>query len=195
MNNTHLLMQSKSLPDRLNTAAQVLGTSWLIAISAQVSVHIPFSPVPITGQTLVVLLAGLLLGRNLAAASVLAYLLQGAAGMPFFAGGRSGLVTLLGPTGGYLFGFLAAAWVVGLLAEQPARRPLLTTAGSLLAGTAIIYLFGLPWLALFVPRAQVLSLGLVPFLAGDLLKILLGSGLAGAGSVLSTWLSPDKAHR
>lgn len=194
MNNTDILFHKKTLLSRVSSAALVLGTSWLFAISAQVSIHLPFSPVPVTGQTLAVLLAGLLLGKDLAAASVGAYLVQGAAGLPFFAGGRSGLAALLGPTGGYLFGFLAAAYVAGLLSKLRFRRSTFQTAVALLAGNLIIYIFGLSWLVRFVPGSRVLSLGLYPFLAGDLLKILLGVGLVRGGSALLSWLSPGFEH-
>ena len=82
MNYSDILIENRTYPRRLVNIALVLGTSWLIAISAQISIQLPFSPVPITGQTLVVLMAGLLLGKNLGAASVMAYLVQGAAGLP-----------------------------------------------------------------------------------------------------------------
>jgi biotin transport system substrate-specific component len=192
MINTNVMNYKKSLLSRVYNSALVLGTSWLIAAGAWISIHLPFSPVPVTLQTLVVLLAGLLLGKNLAAASVLAYLVQGAAGLPFFAGGRSGLAALLGPTGGYLFGFLAAAYVVGLLSELQFRSTMVRAAVCLLTGSIVIYIFGLAWLARFIPESQVLALGLYPFLAGDLLKLLVGISLVRGGSTALAWLVPGQ---
>jgi len=184
MNYTDILLPQRSLSNRVINAALVIGTSWLIAISAQITINIPFSPVPVTGQTLIVLLAGLILGKKLGVASVTAYLVQGAIGLPFFSGGKFGLVTLLGPTGGYLFGFLAAAYFVGLLSELRHKRSLFQAASSLLIGNVIIYIFGLVWLARFVGETSALQLGFYPFLIGDLLKITLGVLIVGSSSAL-----------
>ena len=186
MNYSDILIPERSLPNRVVNIAIILGTSWIIGISAQITINLPFSPVPITAQTLVVLLTGLFLGKNLGAASIAAYLAQGAAGLPLFAGGKSGLVTLFGPTGGYLFGFLAAAYIVGMLSELRNQRSLFQASSTLIVGNIIIYIFGLVWLARYVGESQVLQLGLYPFLIGDLLKILLGIALVGgSGALLS----------
>jgi biotin transport system substrate-specific component len=185
MNFTDILTPENTIASKVKNIILVIGFSWLIAISAQISIQLPFSPVPITGQTLVVLLTGLILGKNLAFYSVGLYLAQGAAGMPVFAAGKSGLFTLLGPTGGYLLGFLAAAYVVGMLSELWHKRSLISTGTSFLIGNIIIYLFGLVWLARFVGEAQALQLGLYPFLVGDMLKILLGIVLVGGSSTLN----------
>lgn len=184
MNYTDIIHPQRSVPNKVINAVLVIGTSWLIAISAQITINIPFSPVPVTGQTLIVLLAGLILGKNLGTASVTAYLIQGAIGFPFFSGGRSGLATLLGPTGGYLFGFLAAVYFVGLLSELRHKRSPFQAASSLLIGNIIIYIFGLVWLARFVGEGSALQLGLYPFLIGDLLKITLGVLIVGSSSAL-----------
>jgi len=184
MNYSDILIPERSLPNRVVNIAIILGTSWVIAISAQITINLPFSPVPITAQTLAVLLAGLFLGKNRGSASIAAYLAQGAAGLPFFAGGKSGLATLLGPTGGYLFGFLAAAYIVGMLSELRYKRSLFQASSTIIVGNVIIYIFGLVWLARFVGESQVLQLGLYPFLIGDLLKILLGIVLVGGSSAL-----------
>lgn len=153
----------------------ILGASTFIALCAQIVVRLPFSPVPITGQTLGVLIVGGLLGSRRGTLSVLAYLAEGIAGFPVFAGGGSGPIWLLGPTGGYLIGFAAAAWVVGWLCDHVWDQSLTGAAVVLLAGSATIYLLGLPWLGHFVGIDNALSLGLVPFLAGDLLKIALAA--------------------
>ncbi|HDD60900.1 MAG: biotin transporter BioY [Chloroflexota bacterium] len=182
MNYSDILIPERSLSNRVVNIAIIMGTSWIVAISAQITINLPFSPVPITGQTLAVLLAGLFLGKNLGAASIAAYLAQGAAGLPFFAGGKYGLATLFGPTGGYLFGFLAAAYIVGMLSELRYQRSLFQASSTIIVGNVIIYIFGLVWLARFVGESQVLQVGLYPFLIGDLLKILLGIVLVGGSS-------------
>lgn len=161
--------------------SMVLGGSWLIALAAQISIPLPFSPVPITGQTFAVLLVGALLGRRLAALSVAAYLAQGLAGLPVFAGGTAGLGKLLGPTGGYLLGFWVAALLVGYLAERGWTLQVGKTLLAMLLGNALIYLCGLPYLALFVGFEKMLVAGLVPFIIGDTIKILLATLLLPLG--------------
>lgn len=151
----------------------ILISSWLIALTAQVV--IPLQPVPITGQTFGVLLAGALLGSKRGAIAVLVYLAQGAMGLPVFAGGTAGFSRLAGPTGGYLIGFVIAAFAVGWLSEKGWDRRFTTTAISMLIGNAIIYALGLPWLATFVGWESVLKAGLFPFIPGDLLKVILAA--------------------
>lgn len=184
MNYSDTFIHEKALPNRVVNIAIILGASWIIAISAQITINLPFSPVPITGQTLAVLLTGLILGKKLGTTSIAAYLAQGAAGLPIFAGGKSGVATLFGPTGGYLIGFLAAVYVVGMLSELRFKRSLFLASSALVIGNIIIYLFGLVWLARFVGESQVLHLGFYPFLIGDILKILLGIVLVGGSSAL-----------
>lgn len=183
-------VQAATYADMLRPAAKraalaydallIAGGSLLIALSAQIAVRLPFSPVPITAQTLTVLLLGALLGRRRAALTVLAYIAQGLAGLPVFAGGAAGLAYLLGPTGGYLVGFVAAAWTTGWLAERGWDRRILSTALAMLIGNVVLYAFGLAWLSLYVGGAA-LTLGLLPFLAGDLLKIALAAAALPAG--------------
>ena len=157
----------------LRDAVLVLGGSLLIALSAQVAARLPFSPVPITGQTCAVLLVGAFLGSRRGMLSVLAYLAEGAMGLPVFAGGGSGPAWLGGPTGGYLLGFVVAAWTVGWLCEHLWDRSVAGTLVIMLAGSATIYMFGLPWLARFVGADRALALGLLPFFPGDSVKIAL----------------------
>jgi len=153
--------------------ALVVGGSLLIALAAQVAIPLPF--VPITGQTYAVLVVAAALGR-LGAASVALYVLEGAAGLPVFApGGAPGLARLIGPTGGYLIGFVAAAFVVGWFVERGWDRRLFATLAAMLAAEVAIYAFGLAWLARFVPAERVLAAGLVPFVLGDLVKVLLAA--------------------
>jgi biotin transport system substrate-specific component len=161
--------------------ALILGGSLLIALSAQLQFILPFSPVPITGQTFTVLLLGALYGSKRGPATVMTYLTLGIMGLPVFAGGAFGVARLVGPTAGYLVGFLAAAFVVGLLSERGWDRKPWTTAASMIIGNCIIYMIGVLWLSRFVGWQAVLSTGFLPFLAGDALKIALSTILLPAG--------------
>ncbi len=159
----------------------IAGFTLMIALGAQLAVRLTFTPVPITGQTLAVLLTGALLGSRRGVFSVLLYLAEGSAGLPVFAGGMSGLGTLIGPTGGYLAGFIAAAYIVGWSAERGWDRRILTSCLLMTLGNAAVYAFGLPWLAFWVGPEHVLSLGFFPFLPGDLIKLIAGMLLLPAG--------------
>lgn len=160
-----------------------LGFSLLIAVSAQISIPLPFTPVPITGQTLAVLLTGAVLGWRLGVLTLLAYLVEGMAGLPVFAGGMNawapsrfaGIPYLLGPTAGFLASFVLAAGLVGWLAERGWDRSVPRAALAMIAGQVVIYAGGLAWLARFVPAEGLLAAGLYPFLAGDALKIALAA--------------------
>jgi len=164
----------------------VLGGSLFVALSSRIVLVLPFTPVPVTGQTLAVLAIGATLGARRGALSLLAYLLEGAMGLPVFAGGAAGIARLVGPTGGYLWGFVAAAYVVGSLVERGWGRRLPTALASLSIGNASLYLFGLSWLARFVGVDKALPLGLYPFVAGDLVKmVLVASAMVVGRKVLS----------
>jgi biotin transport system substrate-specific component len=156
----------------------VLGTL-LLTLSAKL--HVPFYPVPMTFQTLVVLGLGMAYGWRLGAATVALYLLQGALGLPVFSGTPEkgiGLAYLLGPTGGYLFGFFLAAGVCGWLAERGWDRSVITTALAMLIGNIIIYVPGLLWLGgLFGWDKPILEWGLTPFILGDAIKLALAAAL------------------
>ena len=149
----------------------------LIALSARVVIPLPFTPVPLTGQSFAVLLSGALLGSRGGAGAVVTYLVGGAAGLPVFFGGASGAAHLAGPTGGYLMGFAVAALVVGRLAEKGFDRRLPTSILMMISGQVIIYALGLAWLSRFVPAVQLLRLGLFPFLLGDALKLALAAAV------------------
>jgi len=153
----------------------VLAGSALLALSAQVSV--PFYPVPVTGQTLVVLMIGMAYGSRLGTATLLAYLVEGGMGLPVFANGGAGWAYLLGPTGGYLTGFLVAAFILGLLAERGMGRSPVSTALAMLVGTAVIYLFGATWLSGFIGFEKAVAAGVLPFLYGDAAKLIVAAGL------------------
>lgn len=153
----------------------VLG-SLLLAGLAQVQIVLPFTPVPITVQTFGVLLLGSLLGSKRGAASIVLYLAEGVSGLPFFAGGASGLGILTGATAGYLVGFVGAAYVIGLLAERGLERSVRTSIIPFLVGTIIIYAFGVTWLSIVLGSlSKAITLGMVPFLIGDAFKLILAS--------------------
>lgn len=155
----------------------VLGT---VALWLSAKIQIPLVPVPITMQTLVVLTLGVAYGWRLGGATLLLYLAEGAAGLPVFAGGWSeggGYQILYGPTAGYLVGFVAAAGVCGWLAERGWDRSVLRALVAMLIGNVIIYLFGLPWLAMQIGGSATIEYGLLPFLLGDALKVALGACL------------------
>jgi len=164
-------------------AVLVVGFACLTAAFAQISFWI--GPVPVTGQTFAVLLTGALLGSRRGALSQLSYLAVGATGIPYWfaLGGPPGIARLVGPTGGYLIGFVAVAFLVGWLAERGWDRRVWTAALAMLAGETVLYVFGLTWLARFVPAENVLQVGLYPFVIGDLMKV-----AAAALMLPSAWL-------
>lgn len=154
----------------------VVAASLVTAGAAQLELRLPWTPVPITGQTFAVLLSGAVLGARRAFFAQCLYLAEGAAGLPFFSGGAAGVAHLVGPTGGYLVAFPFAAALTGLLAEHGwDRRPLHMFAAMLL-GSALIFGLGLAHLSAFVPTGALLSSGLLPFLPGDLIKSALAAG-------------------
>ena len=158
-----------------NVLLVVAGAAF-IGLAAQVSIPLPGTPVPVTGQTFAVLLVGAAAGLWRGIASTVLYAVVGLAGVPWFAGGASGYVTA---TFGYIVGFVLAAAVVGLLAERGWTRTPWRTFASMLLGSAVIYAVGVPWLkaALGVTWSKALSLGFTPFLVGDLLKAALAAGI------------------
>jgi len=150
-----------------------------VAALAQVSIPLPFTPVPITGSTFAVLLVGAALGSKRGSASLILYTGMGAVGLPFFAGGASGLEYMSGATLGYLVGFVVAAYIIGLLAERGLERSVRTSIVPFLIGTIVIYLFGAAWLAfgLKLGLGKAMALGVYPFLITDAIKMVL-AGLA-----------------
>ena len=174
---------------RLRAALLVATAVALTAACAQISIHTLYTPVPITGQTFAVLLTAGVLGVRKAVLSQLVYVALGAVGMPIYAAGSGGWAAATGASAGYLVGFVIAAAVVGALAERRHDRSLLTCVPAMLAGTAAIYAAGCIWLAhsLGVPGTKAIELGLVPFIIGDTLKLL----LAGV-SLRSAWVAVEK---
>jgi biotin transport system substrate-specific component len=166
-----------SLARPLRLALLALAGTALLTVSAKI--QIPFWPVPMTMQTFAVLAIGMAYGWRLGGATVLLYLAEGAAGLPVFAGTPEkgiGIAYMMGGTGGYLLGFVLAAALAGWLAERGWDRSVATTALAMLIGNVVIYVPGLLWLgALFGWDKPILAWGLVPFLAGDLVKLLLAA--------------------
>ncbi|MER5856157.1 biotin transporter BioY [Streptomyces sp. NPDC059688] len=161
---------------RVRDAALVLGGAVLTGLAAQLSVPVPGSPVPVTGQTFAALLVGTSLGARRGFLSLALYAVAGVAGVPWFAGGTSGGSAV---SFGYILGMLLASAVVGALARRGADRSPLRTAGTMILGEAIIYAVGVPYLALaaHLSASQAIAAGLTPFLLGDALKALLAMGV------------------
>jgi biotin transport system substrate-specific component len=160
-------------------ALLVVGYAALVGLLAQLVIPLPFTPVPITGQTFGVLLGGMALGWRRAVAGMVVYVGLGLVGLPWFAGGTGGFNVIHAASFGYLIGFVVAAGVLGRLAELRADRNALLTLGAMVVGNSIIYLFGVPWLmaSIHVDLAKGLAFGLTPFLLGDAIKALLAAGL------------------
>ncbi len=161
----------------VNTIVLMVGFAVLTALAAQIRFHIPGTPVPVTGQTFAVLLAGAALGSRAGAGSQLIYWLMGAAGLPVFAQAEGGWGAATGATFGYLLGFIVAAWLVGTLAERGRDRSVRSAIPAFLAGNLVIYAFGVPWLMYSVPAigtiGAALTAGFMPFIAFDAIKIVL----------------------
>jgi len=170
--------------DSTRSVGLVIVFSLFIAAAAQFAIHI--GPIPITGQTFAVLLTGALLGSRLGAAAVIAYLIEGALGLPFFAGGGAGLVRFLGPTAGYLVAFPAAAFIVGAFAEHGVDKRYETAGAAMAIGSAIIFLGGWAWYAMLTntPPVAAFKIAVLPFLLGDVVKIALGAAVLPTGWAL-----------
>jgi biotin transport system substrate-specific component len=166
---------------RARDATLIAGGALLTILGAQVSVHVPPSPVPITGQTLAVVLAGAALGARRGAASQALYLLLGLF-LPVYADGEQGADVIWGATGGYLVGFVLAAWVVGRLAERGADRRALTALVAFVAGQLAIFGLGVPWLKVSADLAwgAAIHYGFSIFIVGGLIKAALAAGVTTA---------------
>ena len=164
-------------------AAAVLFVTVLTVVAAQISIPLPFTPVPFTLQPMIVLLGGAALGSRLGLISQIVYLALGLIGLPIFAASPvlpQGLARVLGPTGGYLMSYPVAAFATGYLAERGLDRRYLTAVVAMAAGLAIIFACGVAWLAVGVPHlgmAAAVRNGLAPFLPADLLKVLLAAAV------------------
>ncbi len=153
----------------------VLGGSLLIALAAQV--RVPMFPVPMTLQTLAILIVGLSFGARLGVATLLAYLAEGAIGLPVFAGGGAGLAYMMGPTGGFLLGFVLMAWLAGVASDWGVTTGFPGAALVALVASATLYIPGLVWPAVAMGKAmpELMSGWMLPFLAGDAVKAVLAA--------------------
>jgi biotin transport system substrate-specific component len=165
------------LSSRARHVALIVAGALLIYLSALVVIPIPGNPVPITGQTFGVLLVGGALGFRRGLAAVLLYVLLGVVGLPFFAEGKGGLTIIQGASGGYLVGFILAGALVGRLAELGWDRHIGGAVGAMAIGNALIYVIALPWLAFVMhsDASTAVRVGLVPFIFGDILKLILAA--------------------
>lgn len=185
MENTISLRKEASLLS-LSSLIEVLGGSLLLAVLSQIALPLPFSPVPITMQTFAVFLLAATLGSKKGALAVALYLVQATSGLPVLAGGLVNPLWMLSARAGYLIGFVPAVYLMGFVLEQ--KKNFLTLVPALLAGQLIIYLFGASVLALFVGAANSFSLGVFPFLIGDLAKICLAASSFLCMDSIKNWL-------
>ena len=167
--------------DFVRQVGLVLSFSLLTALAAQVV--IPAGLVPITGSTFAVLLTGALLGSRLGAITMIVYLIEGASGLPFFAGGTTGVLHLLGPTGGYLVAFPAAAFITGAFAEHGWDRNFLTAAAAMAIGSGLILIAGLAWFSIVMHTSPLVAFvdTIAKFIPGDIIKILLAAAVLPSG--------------
>ncbi|HEY1702505.1 MAG TPA: biotin transporter BioY [Trebonia sp.] len=161
------------------TGLTVLGAAALIALAARVSIPIPGTPVPITGQTFAVLLTAAALGPARGIAAQLVYILAGVVGMPVFAGAAHGTAVVFGASGGYLVAYPLAALIVGYFARRGADRSVLRTLAVYAVASAVIYAIGTLWLCVDtgMSASAGIAAGVTPFLPGDAVKALLAAGL------------------
>ncbi len=169
---THLKQDTKSF--YANICLSFMGAC-ILALCAQISVALPFTPVPVTAQSLAVLLIGAAFGAKRAFATTCLYIVFGLIGLPVFSAGAAGLATLSGVTGGYLIGFVFAATIMGYAGDKAKDRSLSTALVTFLLGHIIIFACGLTWLSFYVPTNKVISLGLMPFLPGMVFKTVLAA--------------------
>jgi len=170
--------------DWLTRAFLVISCSWLMALASRLSLPLPLTPVPVTAQTLAVLLLAALLGARMALAVQVTYLAQGLIGLPVFSPGITwGVTRLLGPTGGYLIGFVLTTWIVGTLADRGFGTNFISAVGMMLAGEFAMFAVAVPWLKIVmqVDWSRAVQLGLWPFLVGDAYKIALAGMLLPVG--------------
>lgn len=164
----------------------------LISVGAYIAIPIPGTPVPIVLQNFFIMLAGLLLGPAWGVIATMIYLVLGAIGLPVFAGGTGGIARFLGPTGGYLFGYIPAVFIMGLISRLCPKRRWWLDAAALAAGCAVVYAIGVSWLKTAIGSSweKAIAGGLLPFLLGDTVKAALAVLLAGRLSALAERILP-----
>ena len=169
---TGVIVDSWATQSRVRNAILVMGLTGFTALAAQVSIPLPFTPVPLTLQTFAVLAGAAALGAERAVIAQVLYITLAVAGVPVLAGGASGHEVVVGATGGYLIGFVLASYVVGRISSKGASTKSDKTALAFLAGSVLIYALGAPWLAFTTGNTITWAIvnGVVPFLVGDLIK-------------------------
>lgn len=167
--------------DWTRSVSLAVAFSLLTALAAQIV--IPVGPVPITAQTFAVLLTGALLGSRLGAMAMIVYLVEGASGLPFFYGGHGGITHLLGPTGGYLIAFPAAAFITGAFAENGWDKRFYSAVAAMAVGSIVILVAGWAWFSILMHTAPMAAfkLSVMPHIAGDIIKILLAAAVLPTG--------------
>ena len=175
-----VVVDSWASKSAVRNAVLVLGLTALTAVAAQISIPLPFTPIPLTLQTFAVLAGAAALGAERAVIAQVLYVVLAVAGVPVLAGGKSGGEAVIGATGGYLLGFVVASYVVGAIAERGATRKVSTTVLAYVAGSAVIYTLGASWLAYSTGNTigWAITHGVAPFLIGDAIKAI------AAGAVL-----------
>lgn len=169
-----------SMPVRHSWIKEVLVVAFAsvcIGLCGSMAIPLPFTPVPLTVQASMILFLSAMMGSQRALAAVSLFLLQGALGLPVFAHGKAGLAVFLGPTGGYLMGYLAAAFVTGWIAERMREKTPFGVFLAMGAGNLILLFFGALWLSQFVGFSSAILLGVAPFVVGDFLKLVAGARL------------------
>lgn len=167
-----VVVDSWAAKSRVRNAALVVGLTALTALSAYISIPLPFTPVPLTLQTFAVLAGAAALGAERAVIAQVLYITLAAAGAPVLAGGAGGREEVIGATGGYLLGFVVASYVVGKISAAGASTKISTTALAYVAGSLVVYTLGAPWLAFVTGNTMTWAIanGVVPFLIGDAIK-------------------------
>jgi biotin transport system substrate-specific component len=187
---------SRSL-NLLRDVLLIIGFNLLLILSARVSIHLWFTPVPITLQTFAVMLTAAVLGSRRGALVMLLYLAEGAAGLPVFANGGGWIYLATQPTAGYLWSYPIAAFIVGFLCERGLDRSFLTSVFAMLPGTLVIYALGVSWLAflLHIGLDKAFTLGMLPFIPGDLIKIVVAALLLPAAWSIVRAVKPERSDR
>lgn len=171
---SHALPVLTNVPSWVKQTFIVIFASFIISAFALVSIRLPFSPVPLVLQNTLVLFIGALLGSKRGSLAVLAFIAQGCFGLPVFAGGAFGIACLAGPTGGYLIGYVLGAFITGLITERSAKGPTLARVFTAMTiGSGVIFLLGVSYLSSFIGFKMALLVGLLPFVPGDILKLII----------------------
>ena len=163
------------MPSLVKDSIVVLGASLLIGVLSRISIPLPFTPIPLSLGPQAVLFIALCLGSKRGTLAALAYVAEGVLGLPVFSQGRCGLLALCGPTGGYLLGYIAAAFVTGYLAENLKSKKSSAVFAVMALGNAVIYVFGAAWLSRFIGASHAITLGIIPFVVLDAMKVMAAS--------------------